>query len=115
MKTPDEIKKGLECVGGLIEPCVSGCPYEKSCECGLTAARDAIEYIQQLEYRLAQVEMERDALIRHVQGKCHACKYIEGYPNKRACSGCKHTYYARPGSIDNWEWRGVCEQNTKDG
>ena len=55
MKTPDEIKKGLECCSqSLPYPC-SGCPYERdeqqenAWRCDLDA--DALAYIQQLEAR----------------------------------------------------------------
>ena len=53
MKTPEEIKKGLECCSqSLPYPC-SGCPYERdeqqenAWRCDLDA--DALAYIQQLE------------------------------------------------------------------
>ena len=54
MKTPDEIKKGLECCGG---DCFNGneeCPYNKddlkeNISCIRWMSKDALAYIQQLE------------------------------------------------------------------
>lgn len=58
MKTPDEIKKGLECC--LAGPCPGAeCPYyEKELfRCGYFKSKDALAYIQQLE-------RERDAAVK---------------------------------------------------
>ena len=115
MKTPDEIKKGLE-LHNTAGRCKE-CPYTADSEfkktCFQLVAADALAYIQQLETRLAQVERERDALIKHVQGKCHACKHADGFPNEGLCGSCKHTFHAKRESAENWEWRGVCPENTK--
>lgn len=110
-KTPEEIKKGHECCAS--GSCL-GCPYRREKHCVTQMKGDVNAYIQQLESRLAQAERERDALIKHVQGKCHACKHARGYPNKGMCSGCKHTFHAKRESTDNWQWRGVCPENTKE-
>lgn len=45
MRTPDEIKKGLEC---HINPSCDRCPYEAILDCRGKNA-DALEYIRQLE------------------------------------------------------------------
>lgn len=46
-KTPDEIKKGLEC---CHEMCSRGnCPYREDPECTISARKDALALIQQLE------------------------------------------------------------------
>lgn len=51
MKTPEEIKKGLEICGGYD---CRGCPYYgTTCDKGLN--NDALAYIQQLEQRLVEV------------------------------------------------------------
>ena len=72
MRTPDEIKKGLEnCADSKNDYCM-GCPYDVSEEaesgaiCITMMAHDALAYIQQLESRLAQVEWEMDELIRYL-------------------------------------------------
>ena len=60
MKTPDEIKKGLECCS---EDGCKGCPFEEDCMMAdgfSVLAYDALEYIRQLEdgidrcYKLAK-------------------------------------------------------------
>lgn len=71
---------------------------------GLEAARDfmfeAADLIQQLESRLAQAERGRDALMAYVPHNCYSCKHEETrYECGRPC---------------NWEWRGVCPENTKE-
>lgn len=55
MKTPEEIKKGLEC-------CISGdcdfCPYYKAkMDCGDHLKSDALAYIQQLEAAQSKEDM----------------------------------------------------------
>lgn len=71
MKTHEEIKKGLRYCNGNHPNC-SGCPYdtdedyENKCLDDLQV--DALDYIVQLEYRLAHVERERDALRRCICG-----------------------------------------------
>lgn len=67
MKTPDEIKRGLEC---CTHATCNGCPYAED---GCTSGRekiDALEYIQQLEHYIcelaeyaAQLEEEQQNLI----------------------------------------------------
>lgn len=53
MKTPDEIKKGLECCARASEEARKHCPYCNDCDifeaCNLY--RDALAYITQLEAR----------------------------------------------------------------
>ena len=54
MKTPEEIKKGLECCGNSGK--CKGCPYYGGYElCMGTLAEDALAYVQQLEQRLVEV------------------------------------------------------------
>lgn len=53
MKTPEEIKKGLECCAKASEEACKHCPYSKGCErfeAG-NLYRDALAYITQLEAR----------------------------------------------------------------
>ena len=54
MKTPEEIKKGLECCMKASEEACEHCPYSKGCErfeAG-NLYRDALAYITQLEERV---------------------------------------------------------------
>jgi hypothetical protein len=63
MKTPDEIKKGLFC---CWEDGCATCPYDDDCTMEANfeqLAKDSLDYINQLESRLAQVERERDAAV----------------------------------------------------
>lgn len=54
MKTPEEIKKGLECCGNSGK--CKGCPYYGGYElCMGTLSEDALAYVQQLEQRLVEV------------------------------------------------------------
>ena len=82
MKTPDEIKKGLEiAVNGCMtcECCITDCPYDLEChpmnedtnvDMPKQMAADALAYIQQLENhigelteKVAQIEAEQQNLI----------------------------------------------------
>ena len=49
MKTPDEIKKGLECCADYGNCSAQGCPYNLIKDCGHDLYSDALAYIQQLE------------------------------------------------------------------
>ena len=54
MKTPEEIKKALECCAA-DEPC-GGCPYRPEVDsCIGMIARDALSYIRQLENQVADL------------------------------------------------------------
>jgi hypothetical protein len=60
LKTPDEIKKGLElCSVGFYENICTDCPYSSLAmdECPTKLKADALAYIQQLE-------AERDAAVK---------------------------------------------------
>lgn len=78
MKTPDEIKKGLECCKNGL--CVD-CPYVGG-ECGENKNGDAIAYIRQLEG-------ERDEALELI-GKLIVI--LKKYPNA-ATNGCAYGAY----------------------
>ena len=144
MKTPEEIKKGLEiCIG----ECVGNkphCPYH---ECG-NGCMDAMNlnslaYIIDLEQRLAQAEntlemqraeredtikkhidfvariaqaeRERDAAVHDVETLCLAedfnGDYCEYCKHREPDGGCRHD--CMPYNECGWEWRGVCEENSR--
>ena len=98
MKTPDEIKKGLECCLKLKTNC-SLCPYapaiDGDCMNGLVP--DALAYIQQLE-------RERDAAVadmtelRRGSEYCMFCKYLS--------EGGECTRPILEGRAMCWQWRG---------
>ena len=52
MKTPDEIKKWLECCTHVT---CNGCPYDEDGCATSQQIIDALEYIQQLEYRIGEL------------------------------------------------------------
>lgn len=129
MKTPDEIKAGLE-----IEIAVHY--HLPNPEPRLTPREfmymeqlhsDALDYMLELEQRLAQAERERDALLddlRHTFDPCCVCKkkdVCEQYcpENDYDCPKCKDKHrcicHNCTSSNDLWEWRGVCEENSKEG
>ena len=111
MKTPEEIKRGLECGN------CDGCPYarwdEKTgqfadhhCEFVET---DALAYIQQLEQdnaqkdeHIRQLEREKEALINIVKA-CRYCKYFSITRCTRPSKGIRL-------NGDCFEWRGVEEE-----
>ena len=116
MKTPDEIKKGMDCCQTTVR--CSICPYTDEgnivAECSGRLAGDALEYIIQIESRLAQVERERDAAVQTVHGLCLHCKN-DGSEKCRKCLFWPSRVYfvSNETYVDHWEWRGVCEENTK--
>ena len=92
MKTPDEIKKALECCFNVTEKC-GECPYYPV-SCDKELVRDARVYIRQLE-------AERDAMAEDLKAYC-------------SCDGCKHSVspLAEPcihcdAENNCFEWRGV--------
>lgn len=115
MKTPDEIKKWLEYCHSS-KPCID-CKYDQRDfpHCVRSLLADAINGYEKLVSRLAQVERERDAAVHDlpIGIDCDTCKYSERAYEEQPCSGCKE--YRGPWYPLHWEWRGVCEENTKDG
>lgn len=107
MKTPDEIKKGLECC--IVGEC-SKCPYMQECDDHLdkggdmvpadVVLADVLSLIQQLERERDQYKRERDAALADLaeNRRCETCKY---YTPGYFCIGCRNG--------DQWEWRGVQE------
>lgn len=89
---------------------------------GLEVARDfmfeAASMIEELESRLAQVERERDALIRdHIPQTCDTCKYSLCFSFDNPCNTCDHLYRSNAverGDTDRWEFVGVCAENTEE-
>ena len=94
VKTPEDIKKGLECCAEDGN-CSAGCPYNPIRDCGNALYSDALAYIQQLE-RERNVAVARLARFR----KCIDCAhYGDVVKNNAICEGCEF------GS--EWQWRGV--------
>lgn len=100
MRSPDEIKKGLECCYEGID--CTKCPYMKACfeddekPYGLVVP-DALAYIQQLE-------RERDAAVKDCASMpCKTCK-------KNTKDGFCHTCSLIDGCCTGHVWRGVKEE-----
>ena len=112
MKSPEEIKKGLEC--GFCHEC----PYDNNEletveECSRQVLKDALAYIQRLETERHQLltkcerlERERDVLMWDARG-CHSCKHMKNKIDEPPCDECID-------EVSGWEWRGVCEENSKE-
>lgn len=130
MKTPEEIKKGLECcIGDCNEYRCQECPYkEENEDCqdsGGVLSKDAIEYIEWLEKNLqyavdaadvlgaegAKFERERDAAVKDLtEGRdCYSCKHL----GQRFAGPCVDCMSGHGYKKNNYEWRGVCLENTE--
>ena len=117
-RTPDEIKKGLECCMDY-QNCTEGedpqCPYYDAQRCMEALLADALALIQQLEKDNDQLrnyirllQAERDAAVdglkkaANEKGECFECKWYNG-------KNCTHQDYKTIccSHDDKWEWRGV--------
>ena len=104
MKTPEEIKQGLECC--MVDECFGereNCPYKADPTlCVGVMCEDAMAYIRQLE-------AERDAAVKDIVHTCATCKHY--FYNKEDDSNCEYDCMDGPEGCHNgntrWEWRGV--------
>ena len=140
MKTPEEIKKGLECA--MPRSCngheCSTCPNATYSLHELLKGdliKDTFDYIEQLEHRLAQVERERDELslknlfletsLESVTKEYTAVKRerdaavrdLEELTGRVSsfhldCDYCKDKDKPVCRNCE-WKWRGVCGENSK--
>ena len=122
MKSPDDIKKGLEkeipVHYHLPNPEPRLHPTELIELESLHAS--ALAYINKLEQRLAQLERERDAAVEDLREAdmvdcCH-CKHYKVYGANECdaedctCDDCKRDCPCKNCKTNsNWEWRGVQE------
>ena len=120
-KTPDEIKRGLEsrtCHDDDMFVDCSHCPYYLTCtHCDIEMHKNALAYIQQLETRLAQAERERDAAVGDLSDSCKFCNFAKQGLEKLPCDKCFQRVGKHPWSPmvrTRFEWRGVCDENTKE-
>lgn len=120
-KTIEDIKKWLACWAVTYTDECSGecetCEYDVGEKESVGMGGKTLAYIQHLESSLAQVERERDAAVRIVHGLCLHCKNEDS--KDETCRECMYypyrfVYGTGDTYVDNWVWRGVCEENTKE-
>lgn len=106
MKTPEEIKKGLECCSNINADCKGECPYFMVEGCLKQCKDDSLAYIQRLEH-------ERDVLLKELSYNCGKCKHIQGDPRKEPCASCKVLFDSREqlSVKSNFEWEGLSEED----
>lgn len=137
MKTPEEIKRGLECCYSPVEPMLrcEACPYYGSIVCTVCLHTDALAYIRQLAAQNAklvkqveQLKADKKKIMETAEILSNAVTRLELERDAavadlaaiQECSTCKHD---PDDSIDciqdvcfecctkcNWEWRGVPEK-----
>lgn len=140
MKTPEEIKKGLECCYSPVDPMLrcEACPYYGSIVCKMCLHTDALALIQRLEAdnakkdeniqmlqdgnaslmktideaceKTVRLERERDAAVNGLVGTCQVCLW-EGTAK---CATCHFNAEAWNVHESNWEWRGAPEQEKNE-
>lgn len=107
-RTPEEIKKGLDCCFPCEDPECLDCPYRGTERCADTRIDDTLAYIQQLERERDQYKRERDAAVADIKqiiqdpfgvSCCDFCKFGDNEEEceKRNCRG----------NRADFEWRGL--------
>lgn len=121
-KTPDEIKKGLEC---CLLSCSGKCPYSDQLDCSDKMSKDALALIQQLEAQNAeqaerirvledhfrevtkkveQLQAERDAAVNDIYE-------MAGHVTCEVCDWCDQTECEcgcmESDTYEGFKWRGV--------
>ena len=104
------MKKKIEQLdGGVIALCETYSQVNKAL-CGKENATpsELLQAVSQLKDCLAQVERERDAAVKDlsVAKSCKICKNNAGVFVQNICMDCIECC--------NFEWRGVCEENTEE-
>lgn len=82
MKSPDEIKKGLECCAMSSYRCEDDCPYREQCrneQGGKAMNEDALAFIQQLQDDLQLEKKRTDALAMELAVLKNAKKQLEDH------------------------------------
>lgn len=132
MKTPDEIKKGLEVCSNDTMLCYEKCPYFSSIsngvDCAVEMKADALAYIQQLEERntwhegnekylasfmkdlskqIEQLEAEKKQLLEDLADHCGSKTLCKKYED----GTCPHEYDCTLylSTCEDYEWRGLPE------
>lgn len=109
MKTPEEIKKGLEACTNDAYECSKRCPYfnalSNGVDCAANMHADALAYIQQLEE-------ERDALLDYLaKSTCAPCDICKHDVDGSGVMGCKRI---REVGLPCFEWIGLDKRERKN-
>lgn len=108
-RTPEEIKKGLECCYGdkekrLCDKCPNSVMVEgyswPMCLNFDSVGEDALAYIQQLE-------RERDAAVKDIGRCCATCIHYNPKCGECTTNGC----FQISGVNSKWKWRGVPQED----
>ncbi len=112
MKSPDEIKKGLEICIGTCRGDKTACPYRMDFDLCLDIMHsDALALIQQLEAENAELLEKNEQLKRERDALLHDMRYVlrtEVYDN--VCNVCNKACIKEHG-CKNADWRGLCYEN----
>ena len=126
MKTGDELIKGLDVLQKKlesVEQLESTYSQVSKALCGKENATvdELLQAVDQLKSRLAQVERERDAALNDLKddGDCYYCKHRDlcSQCYLGVCVGCDKEECPCCNCDrmnNNYEWRGVCPENTKE-
>lgn len=114
-RTPEEIKKGLECTITESLGLCEGNIFCENCECyaenaaiGIQAIADGLILINQLLADNKRLKCERNAAVEVLkQFECNSCIHENVGVEDEPCVNCIHNYAFRlKGSlVDNWRWR----------
>ena len=117
-RTPEEIKKGLECCKPKWESsrwvtCRDECPFRNEhafCKNVLMACTLALLYRLERErdellQKNQQLERERDAAVEEIFKTCSNCKHEKLGYGVGPCPPVEE--YIKISDCSNWQWRGV--------
>ena len=121
-RTPDEIKKGLECC--IVGEC-SKCPYMHECDDHLAKGGDMLPadvVLADMHSLIQQLERERDAAVEQLKEmsgtpceNCERCRYCIHFGkcdyHFGRCNDCISMDCPCIGCVNgsNWQWLGVQE------
>ena len=118
-RTPEEIKKGLECRKRWGTSCNLDC---SECDVfipgmnGTILASDTLAYIQQLEERVVdlnktskELERERDAAVEDMTELMQLAQFCRHCKHLTEDGECTFNFAVNKGEPWCWQWRGVQE------
>lgn len=114
MKTPEEIKAdAATCITKPPHAMCDRFDLNKKCkgDCGYVI-KELYDLVLHYESRLAQVERERDALMESVKGCCETCAFVGDCTKHDPDPTSTGAWWYD--DCEEWQWRGVCPENTKE-